>query len=156
MKTHRGSDRQALERSQERLQSLQLRSWGDRRDHVRNQEDPVLGESLLQHAVKRVELFFPQQEGYHQEVGGRYRSGCQPVEAGVCVNHDREAPGPGIPADRLSRIYLEFTGASSLTEGTGMGLAMTRQLIALMGGRVTVTSKLGVGTSFSLRLPGFV
>jgi signal transduction histidine kinase len=64
--------------------------------------------------------------------------------------------GPGIPADRLSRIYLEFTGASSLTEGTGMGLAMTRQLIALMGGRVTVTSKLGVGTSFSLRLPGFV
>jgi signal transduction histidine kinase len=37
-----------------------------------------------------------------------------------------------------------------------MGLAMTRQLIALMGGRVTVTSKLGVGTTFCLQLPGFV
>ena len=64
--------------------------------------------------------------------------------------------GPGIPADRLSRIYLEFTGASSFNgEGAGMGLAMTRQLITLMGGRVTVTSKLGVGTTFSLRLPAF-
>lgn len=62
--------------------------------------------------------------------------------------------GPGIPADRLSRIYLEFSAAGSAGEGAGMGLAMTRQLIALMAGRVTVTSKLSVGTTFSLRLPG--
>jgi len=38
----------------------------------------------------------------------------------------------------------------------GMGLAMTRQLITLMGGRVTVTSKLGLGTTFSVRLPASV
>jgi signal transduction histidine kinase len=75
---------------------------------------------------------------------------------GKLTNIDVADTGPGIPADRLSRIYLEFMGAASLGDGAGMGLAMTRQLVALMGGRVTVTSKLGVGTTFSLRLPGFV
>ena len=63
--------------------------------------------------------------------------------------------GPGIPADRLSRIYLEFADSSSAGEGTGMGLAVTRQLVALLEGRVTVTSKLGVGTTFTLHLPRF-
>jgi signal transduction histidine kinase len=77
-------------------------------------------------------------------------------QAGRLVQIDVADTGPGIPADRLSRIYLEFTGSSSLTEGAGMGLAMTRELISLMGGRVTVTSKLGVGTTFSLRMPGSV
>jgi signal transduction histidine kinase len=74
--------------------------------------------------------------------------------AGKLTNIAVTDTGPGIPADRLSRIYLEFNGAAAPGEGAGMGLAMTRQLIALMGGRVTVTSKLGVGTTFTLRLPG--
>ena len=76
--------------------------------------------------------------------------------AGRYTQIDVADSGPGIPADRLSRIYLEFTGASTLSEGVGMGLAMTRQLITLMGGRVTVTSKLGLGTTFSVRLPASV
>jgi len=61
--------------------------------------------------------------------------------------------GPGIPADRLSRIYLEFIGAGSPDDGAGLGLSLTRQLVVLMGGRVTVRSRLGEGTTFSLRLP---
>jgi signal transduction histidine kinase len=61
--------------------------------------------------------------------------------------------GPGIPADRLSRIYLEFTEAAPPEEGSGLGLAMTRQLIVLMGGRVTVTSRLGIGTTFTITFP---
>jgi len=62
--------------------------------------------------------------------------------------------GPGIPADRLSRIYLEFTAPGSPGEAAGLGLSLTRQLVVLMGGRVTVTSRLGEGTTFSLQLPG--
>jgi signal transduction histidine kinase len=61
--------------------------------------------------------------------------------------------GPGIPADRLARIYLDFIGAGSPDEGAGLGLSLTRQLVALMGGRIAVTSRLGAGTTFTLRLP---
>jgi signal transduction histidine kinase len=61
--------------------------------------------------------------------------------------------GPGIPAHRLSRIYLDFTQIGSAGEGPGLGLALTRQLVALLQGRVTVTSKLGAGTTFTLHLP---
>jgi signal transduction histidine kinase len=61
--------------------------------------------------------------------------------------------GPGIPAHRLSRIYLEFIGEGSPDEGAGLGLSLTRQLVVLMGGRITVSSRLGAGTTFTLRLP---
>ena len=86
--------------------------------------------------------------------GGSVSISARP--AGRFTHIDVADTGPGIPADQLSRINLEFTEAGSLDAGSGMGLAMTRQLIALMGGRVTVTSKLGVGTTFCLQLPGFV
>jgi signal transduction histidine kinase len=75
---------------------------------------------------------------------------------GAFTNIDVTDTGPGIPAERLSRIYLELTQGGSVGEGAGVGLAMTRQLIALMSGRVTVASKLGAGTTFSLQLPGLV
>ena len=61
--------------------------------------------------------------------------------------------GPGIPADRLSRIYLDFAHPSAAGEGAGLGLALTHQLVSLLEGRVTVTSKLGAGTTFTLHLP---
>jgi signal transduction histidine kinase len=61
--------------------------------------------------------------------------------------------GPGIPAHRLSRIYLDFAQIGSAGEGAGLGLALTRQLVALLDGRITVTSKLGAGTTFTLHLP---
>jgi signal transduction histidine kinase len=73
--------------------------------------------------------------------------------AGRFTHIDVADTGPGIPADRLSRIYLDFIGAGSPGEGAGLGLSLTRQLVVLMGGRVTVTSRLGAGTTFSLRLP---
>ena len=71
---------------------------------------------------------------------------------GRSTHFDVADTGPGIPADRLSRIYLELTAAGSPGEGAGLGLSMTRQLVALMGGRLTVSSKLGAGTTFSLQL----
>lgn len=67
--------------------------------------------------------------------------------------------GIGIPPDRVGRIFNEFTQASSDTGlrfgGTGLGLTITRKLLALYGSTVQVRSVPGEGSTFSfdLRLP---
>jgi signal transduction histidine kinase len=67
--------------------------------------------------------------------------------------------GVGIPADKLALVFDKFTQADgSMTRrygGTGLGLTLVKQLVELMGGRITVESKVGDGTMFAiaLRLP---
>ena len=66
-------------------------------------------------------------------------------------------PGIGIPADRLEDIFADFTQVESelnrAHEGTGLGLALTRQLLTLMGGSVEAESEPGRGSRFRVRLP---
>lgn len=83
--------------------------------------------------------------------GGTVSLSSQAV--GKFTHIDVADSGRGIPADRLSRIYLEFSADASPGEPAGLGLSLTRQLVALMGGRVSVRSRLGRGTTFSLHLP---
>jgi PAS domain S-box-containing protein len=64
--------------------------------------------------------------------------------------------GPGIAAELLPRVFTPFDrlGAEAGTiEGTGIGLALTRSLAELMGGRVSLTSELGHGCAFAVTLP---
>jgi signal transduction histidine kinase len=64
--------------------------------------------------------------------------------------------GPGIAPDELERIFERFhqTGDSiSHTEGFGLGLYITKQLVEAMGGWIDVSSALGDGTTFSVTLP---
>ena len=65
--------------------------------------------------------------------------------------------GIGIPPERLQAIFTEFTQAdhriSQKYGGTGLGLAISQRFALLMGGDITVESRLGLGSSFTLRLP---
>jgi signal transduction histidine kinase len=64
--------------------------------------------------------------------------------------------GPGIAAEDRTRIFEEFqqtdVGVRQL-EGTGLGLAVSKRLIELHGGRIWVESELGKGSMFTFALP---
>lgn len=63
--------------------------------------------------------------------------------------------GRGIAREELEKIFQAFTRLSSAQgeEGFGLGLAITRQLVELMGGRIDVRSEEGVGSVFTVEIP---
>ena len=63
--------------------------------------------------------------------------------------------GRGIEADRLPNIFGRFNAGHDAgnDQGTGLGLALVRRLIELLGGQVSVESRLGHGATFSFTLP---
>jgi signal transduction histidine kinase/DNA-binding response OmpR family regulator len=65
--------------------------------------------------------------------------------------------GPGIPEDQLDRIFDRFYQVNApddhKPEGTGIGLAIVKELVKLMGGNLFVKSAPGQGTEFTVYLP---
>ncbi|HKO16194.1 MAG TPA: ATP-binding protein, partial [Gemmatimonadaceae bacterium] len=63
--------------------------------------------------------------------------------------------GEGIPVQDLERIFQEFVqlGKTQLTEGTGLGLPISRRLAELLRGSLAVESEQGRGSTFRLSLP---
>ncbi len=65
--------------------------------------------------------------------------------------------GPGIESQHLPRLFERFyrvdTGRSRQMGGTGLGLAIVKHIAQVHGGRVTVDSRVGEGTAFTLHIP---
>jgi signal transduction histidine kinase len=59
--------------------------------------------------------------------------------------------GPGIPPDKLERIFEAYF--TTKEKGTGLGLAIVKHNVELYGGTVRVESELGKGTKFTITLP---
>jgi signal transduction histidine kinase len=88
---------------------------------------------------------------------GAIRLTVSPAEGGVRIS--LSDTGIGISQDNLDVIFEEFkqaeTGGRDPRSGAGLGLAISRQLMALMGGRIWAESELGKGSTFHFVLPAY-
>jgi signal transduction histidine kinase len=86
--------------------------------------------------------------------GGRVSMGCEEVDGRVFAYV--MDTGPGIPADRLGLIFEPFVQLDRTfgnpREGVGLGLAISRDLARGMQGDLTVESKVGEGSRFTVSL----
>ncbi len=90
-----------------------------------------------------------------QAVAGRDRATITIETAGDAegVTVNIRDNGPGIPPDVLPRIWDPFFTTKDVGEGTGLGLSIVHELVERHGGTITVDTKLGEGTTFTVRLP---
>lgn len=74
----------------------------------------------------------------------------------VGVHFEIVDTGPGLTKDQLEKIFSPFyqadTGVTRKHGGTGLGTAIARELVRLMGGRISVASEPGQGAVFSIEL----
>jgi signal transduction histidine kinase len=109
--------------------------------------DPVRIKQVLYNLLSNGIKFTPQ--------GGRVSLVVK--RAGAWIEIAVTDTGIGIADKDLSRLFQEFEQIKSDTgskpEGTGLGLALTRRLLALHGGTVTAASRAGEGSTFTARLP---
>ncbi len=81
----------------------------------------------------------------------------RPLESGSTWSIIVSDTGQGIPESELPHIFDTFhqvdDTATRLQGGIGLGLSIVRQLVHLMSGEITVTSKPGAGTTFTISLP---
>ena len=62
--------------------------------------------------------------------------------------------GPGIAADDLPHLFERYWRSKDAGyEGTGLGLAIAKGIVEAHGGRISATSRVGVGTTFTVVLP---
>ena len=80
-------------------------------------------------------------------VGARADDGAAAVECWVGDN------GAGIPADRLEKVFDKLESDPGRRSGMGLGLAIVRQFVEAHGGRVSVESELGRGSTFRFTIP---
>jgi signal transduction histidine kinase/ActR/RegA family two-component response regulator len=98
--------------------------------------------NLLSNAIK-----------YNREKGSVSIS-ASTESSGLCISVTDT--GHGIPADRMNELFQPFSrlaAEGSGVEGTGIGLSITRRLIEMMHGSISVNSAPGMGSCFSVTLP---
>jgi signal transduction histidine kinase/DNA-binding response OmpR family regulator len=65
--------------------------------------------------------------------------------------------GPGMTSEQVHKLFDEYTrfnlDANRTTEGTGLGMSITRRLLDLMYGKISVKSEVGKGTTITVRIP---
>jgi len=112
--------------------------------------------NLLSNAVKftsegSVVVNITQQKAEGKGQGGKVEGHDNSLDGQITLHFEIEDTGCGIAADELESIFEAFVQSQSGVKsqnGTGLGLPITRKFIQLMGGEITVTSKVMQGTIF--------
>jgi len=117
-------------------------------DELRVLADPNRLQQILLNLLTNAVKFTPP--------GGEIAVACE-QDGGRVRLHVRDS-GIGIPSEHLQRIFWPFVQLDSAAlpparSGVGLGLAISRDLARAMGGDVTVSSTLGVGSTFTIDLP---
>ncbi len=79
--------------------------------------------------------------------------GAQKIEKSASVECWVSDNGVGIAADRLEKVFDKLETDPDKKGGMGLGLAIVKQFVEAHGGRVTVASELGQGSTFRFTLP---
>ncbi|MCE7947891.1 MAG: sensor histidine kinase [Chloroflexi bacterium CFX4] len=92
----------------------------------------------------------------HTKAGDSVRLQAQPAQDGGVLIRVADS-GEGIPSEVLPRIFDRFYRADRARlhndSGSGLGLSIAKRLVEMHGGTITVSSRLGHGTAFSIYLP---
>jgi len=67
----------------------------------------------------------------------------------VCIADD----GPGIRADQQKRVFDPFFTTKQTGKGTGLGLWVTYSIVEKLGGSISINSREGEGTTFTVQIP---
>jgi two-component system phosphate regulon sensor histidine kinase PhoR len=84
---------------------------------------------------------------------GRVTVGARACEGSAAVECWVGDEGAGIPADRLEKVFDKLETDPDKKSGMGLGLAIVKQFVEAHGGRVTVESELGRGSTFRFTIP---
>ena len=125
------------------------------RDFMPNPPSVVGDAAALRSAVQNLIANAVKYGGRDRWVGIRIEQGRLRRRAEVWITVSDH--GDGIPASELPHIFDPFyRGADAVVRqvhGNGLGLSLVRQIVAAHGGRVTVTTRSGAGSSFTIALP---
>ena len=79
---------------------------------------------------------------------------CNPeLRPGPHIRLSVSDTGQGMPAEILDRVFEPYFTTKTVGEGTGLGLATVHGIVTNHGGAVTVSSEMGVGSTFNVYLP---
>ena len=86
-----------------------------------------------------------------ENTGGHLNIKIYPDEAGSFVNFEVSDTACGISEENISKIFEPYF--STKETGTGLGLAIVHKIVDIHNGSITVESKEGEGTKFTVKLP---
>ncbi|HDZ23101.1 MAG TPA: HAMP domain-containing histidine kinase [Desulfobacteraceae bacterium] len=69
------------------------------------------------------------------------------------INVDITDNGPGIPEDKQKKVFDPFFTTKETGRGTGLGLWVSYDIVAKMGGSISIKSEVGKGTTFTVAVP---